>query len=203
MKAFLRRFKYVIAALSLCAGAVVPIALTAGPAAAADDSFVINDYTANPQGFATYSGEGVVLIDEAPAGLEANLHFEGTVTDSGGGCWPFACGNGDNSYFAGDNVWIWYWSGSSECLTATGIGGTNYEAQVTGSACANGHMYSYIVQGKPWDGRSGSESWADVGATDAQGGTGEYLVTNESDAPDDFQESAASTTHDSYHVYIG
>lgn len=191
MKAFLRRFKYVIAAVSLCAGAVVPIALQAGPAAAADDSFVISDFTTNPAGY--YGGN---LTDDL-GGLEANLHFEGTVSSG----FPFNNAY-DNAYFAGDNVWLWYEHGTSSCVTATLFGATTFDAEFTSSACGNGHLYSYWVQYKPWDGQSGSESWANVGATDYVGGNGEYLRDFQVDGGLVLQESAAAKEV-SFHTYIG
>jgi hypothetical protein len=193
MRTFFRKWRVLFATLGLVAGTITPIALTAGPAVAADDSFVISDYTTNIQG----RGGSEVLQDLGATSQQSNLYFEGTVQSTGGQCWPFACGNGANAYFQGKNVWVVYQSGTSYCWTST-----NRTAAYTNTACGGGHTYSLIVQATAWDGRSGSESWVDVGATNDNSGKGVYLTTNGSGQAD-YWNSSANSTRISYHTVVG
>ena len=195
MKNFLNRFKYLIASAVAVLGIITPVALQAVPASAATQP-VINDWTGHVQGLSGPIGGGTNgLYNDLAGSPEINLYFVGHVTDSGGGCWPFTCGNGANSYFNGDSVYVWYGSGSNNCVTATLVG-SNWSADMTNSACGNGHLYSYLVGHAAFDGLSTSRSWADVGATDAQGGTGEYLHVTKDDgtSQDNFTTSAGGNT---------
>jgi hypothetical protein len=189
----LKRFKYLIASFVAAASIITPIALQAGPAAAADDSFVISDYTGNQQGW-----DGYGQLDDLGSGSsEMNLVYEGTVKSTGGACWPFACGNGANAYFQGKNVWILYLHNSSDCVyDAPG----NYA--LFGTGCGTGHPSTLIVQANPWDGHSGSESWASVSGTDNNGGTGVYLETLGNLDGDIFSASAPASKV-SYHTVVG
>lgn len=162
MSRLLKRWRVAAGALALVAGAVTPIAVQAGPAAAADDSFIINDASGNQIGAAS----GAQTWDLGDGSQQTNLHYEGQVSSATSGSpWPFDIASADN-YYAGDNVWIIYRSGTNWCKTATLIAG-NYSDEYTNTACGIGHTYSLIVQAPPWDGTGSShESWVDVGATD-------------------------------------
>lgn len=157
-----RRVKVVIGALSLVAGVAAPIAVQAGPAAAANDSFIINDASTDQIGLAS----GNQTWDLGDGSQQTNLYYEGQVaTAAQGGPWPFDIAS-DDSYYDGDNVWIIYKQGTNYCQTATLIAG-NYSDEYTNTACGLSHTYSLIVQAPPWDGTGSShESWVDVGATD-------------------------------------
>lgn len=195
MRKFLKKWRVVAGALALVAGAVTPVIVQANQAGAADDSFVISDYTTNQQG---WDGHG--QLDDLGTGgsSESNLFYEGQVTDSGGGCWPFACGNGANAYFNGDNVWVWYVHNSGDCV---------YDAPggyaLFGTGCGYTHPSTMIVQAPAWDGSgSGHESWASVSGTNNNGGTGVYLETLGNLDGDIFTASAPASKV-SYRTVVG
>lgn len=187
----LKNWRVGIVAIVLAIGGVfTPLALMADTALATDNVTLIGDYTGLKQGFSNI--DGGEFADHGAA-TNINFYFEGTVQSTGGQCWPFACGNGANAYFQGDNVWVLYDHGTNICLTATndeGDAGFSWSARYTASACGGGHTYSYIVQHKAFDGRAGSASWADVGATNANGGKGMYLYILQSYTEDEFRPSA-------------
>lgn len=196
MRKILKKWRVVAGALALVAGAVTPIAMQAGPAAAADDSFIINDASGNQIGSSDSQ-----LWDLGDGSQQQNLYYEGQVaTAAQGGPWPFDIAS-DDSYYDGDNVWIVYRSGTNYCVTATLIAG-NYQGQYTNTACGLSHTYSLIVQAPPWDGTGSShESWVDVGATDHTV-SGSYECDPGYESSVSFRTSCAGTK-DSFRTVVG
>jgi hypothetical protein len=194
MKAFLKRFKYVIASVSLVAGVVAPIVLTAGPAGATTAN-LYNDHTGDKQGFSQVGS--TIRFQDNQTGTELELVNFGPVVDTGGQCWPFTCGNGLNAYFVGEAVYVIDEAGNQlPCATATNTG-SSWQAYGTDTACGGGHLYSYFVGHSAWDGKSGSLSFANVGATQAED-VGEYLNSAQKGDYDDFSINCGTSC--SYHT---
>lgn len=194
MKRFLKRWRVLAAAVTLAAGVAAPIALTAGPAAATTAN-LYNDHTGNKQGFSQVGS--TIRFQDNQTGTELELVNFGPVVDSGGQCWPFTCGNGMNAYFVGEAVYVIDEAGNQlPCATATNTG-SSYQVYGTDTACGGGHLYSYWVGHGAWDGKAGSLSFANVGATNTTL-TGEYMNSASPGSYDNL--SINCNTSCSYHI---
>ena len=104
--------KRLIVLLASIATLALGIGMTARPAFASNPyGLCMTNYTSQCARANWNSSENSYDVDRWGQDISGDSlqqwtrHYLGSVTDSGGGCWPFTCGNGFNSEYVGNSVW--------------------------------------------------------------------------------------------------
>jgi hypothetical protein len=181
------KWKLVAASLVAAATAVAAPLAMAAPAGAATNQYIASAQTGHNIGNSA-GNNGLAQDNENQA---QDLYYEYQVADTGGLCRPFACGNGLNSKYAGDNVWVVYEHNTSYCWQTATTGQPSYELVYQSGVCGASHSGSLYVQTAAPDGAGSSEGWVGVTASN-QSGSGQYLSD---------PYSGANLTFIPYHAY--